>query len=103
VLRSEHKVLRETRTYPMPRTVFLDVVDPSMPLDAQEKLHAKLDELRAFDQLRPSMWKRVMCTFSPSRGNTVLDDHSAALDCASSACGMLEVCAIGCDGCFCTC
>jgi hypothetical protein len=86
----------------MPRTIFLDVVDPSMPIDAQEKLHAKLDELRAFDELRPSVWKRLMCMLAHSR-STVLEDHSTALECASSVCGVLEVCAIGCDGCFCAC
>ena len=44
---------------PTRRTIFLDVVDPGMPEEAQLALHARLDELKAFDELRPPLWKRV--------------------------------------------
>lgn len=41
------------------RTIFLDVVDPSLPPDVQQAIHEQLDELRDFEELKPSIWKRV--------------------------------------------
>jgi len=83
------------------RTIFLDVVDPSMPVEAQERLHAQLDELAAFKELQPSPWKRFKSHFFSRTIVTEPLPSTPALDALSTACSIVEVCAIGVGCCVC--
>ena len=87
----------------MHRTIFLDVVDPSMPEEAQRAVHAQMEELRHFTELRPSRWRRFMSLFTVVHTTTA--DTSSCNDNVLTVvgCGVnaLEVVAVVDCGCFC--
>ena len=80
------------------RTVFLDVIDPSLPIEVQEAIEAKIDELKDFKELRPSIWKRFSSMFSRHEDACITEDKGAvavldAASCVTGACVVFEVCA----------
>lgn len=79
------------------RTIFLDVLDPSLPEEAQLAIEEQMEELRAFRQLRPSPWKRFvsLVSFVSARRYSPREANEIVL---SFDCGVVDVvaCAGGC-------
>lgn len=84
------------------RTIFLDVIDPSLPEEVQLEIDTRLRELGEFKELRPPLWKRLYVMLpvvaKKSRGedaDTVLVD---AVNCVATGCELASVveCGVGC-------
>ena len=89
----------------MHRTIFLDVIDPSVPEEAQRAIQEQMEELRNFTELRPSKWKRLMSLFTFVQTTTVGTSscNDNVLSVVGSAVNVLDVVAVvDCGaGCFC--
>ena len=87
------------------RTIFLDVIDPSLPEEVQLDLEARLRDLSGFDELRPSLWKRVCAMLSMSSkrshaeypADTTFDEM---VNCVGTGCELVSIVECG-VGCFC--
>lgn len=84
------------------RTIFLDVIDPSLPDEVQHELDARLRDLSGFKELRPPLWKRLYVMLPivarKSQGedaDTVLGD---VVNCVATGCELASVieCGVGC-------
>lgn len=89
----------------MHRTIFLDVIDPSVPEEAQRVIEEQMEELRNFTELRPSRWRRLVSLLTPLHTTTV-DTPSCnenvmnVVGCAVNALDVVAVVDCG-GGCFC--
>lgn len=89
----------------MHRTIFLDVIDPSVSGEAQRVIHEQMEELRNFTELRPSRWKRFMSLFTfvqTTRDDTSLCNENvvSVVGCAVNVLDVVAVVDCG-GGCFC--
>lgn len=89
----------------MHRTIFLDVIDPSVPEEAQRAIEEQMEELRSFTELRPSRWKRFLSLFSVVHvtrvdSSSCNDNVLTAVGCVVNALEVVPVVDCG-GGCFC--
>ena len=81
----------------MPRTIFLDVVDPSVPEETQRAIDAQLEELRDFAELRPPLWKRLAAAWSSGCASGAVHDAASVVACGCSVLDAVAV--VECGGC----